>query len=131
MNTCTFNCSSVVRYTSFNNFSNYCTAIQQNFKIDNQDKTILLPTVDSDIVNTTSSNLATTLTSPSWRYQQYHTTSHPQFTSFPSQLPPSYSLISSLTSSPSLPKYGGKRQRININYLFTTMLTKIYIRLTA
>ena len=129
MNTCTFNCSSVVRYTSFNNFSNYCTTIQQNFKIDNQDKTILLPTVDSDIVNTTSSNLATTLTSPSWRYQQYHTTSHPQFTSFPSQLPPSYSLISSLTSSPSLPKYGGKRQRININYLFTTMLTRIYIRL--
>ena len=68
MNTCTFNCSSVVRYTSFNNFSNYCTAIQQNFKIDNQDKTILLPTVVSSIINTTSSKLTTTITSLSWDY---------------------------------------------------------------
>ena len=45
--------------------SNYFTAKKHNVSIDNQDKTILLPTVDSDIVNTTSSNLATTLTSPS------------------------------------------------------------------
>ena len=66
MNTCTFNCSSVVRSTSFNNVSNYCTAKQQNFKINNQDKTILLPTVVSSIINTISSNLATTVLVLHW-----------------------------------------------------------------
>ena len=115
--------------TIFINVSNNFTVKEHNVSIDNQDKTILLPTVDSDIINTTSSNLATTLTSPSWGYQQYHTASHPQFTSFSSQLFPPYSLIPSLISSPSHPKYGEKRQRININHLFTTTLTRIYIRL--
>ena len=65
----------MIESTSFNNVSNYFTVKEHNFSIDNQEKTILLPTVDSDIMNTTSSNLATTLTSPSWGYQQYHTAS--------------------------------------------------------
>ena len=43
--TCTFNCSSVVKFTRFNNVFNYYAAIQQNVNIDIQNKTILLPTV--------------------------------------------------------------------------------------
>ena len=65
MNTCTFNCSSVAWSTSFNNVFNYFTAKKHNVSIDNQDKTILLPTVISNIINKTSSTLATILTSPS------------------------------------------------------------------
>ena len=63
------NVFSVIGSTSFINVSNYFTVKEHNVSIDNQDKTILLPTVDSDMINTTSSNLATTLTSPSWGYQ--------------------------------------------------------------
>ena len=62
--------------------------MQQNVSIDNKDKTIILPTVVSNIISTTSFSLATILTSPSWDYQQHHPASHPQFTSFSSQLPP-------------------------------------------
>ena len=58
------------------------------FSIDNQDKTILLPTIVSNIINKTSSTLTTILTSPSWDYQQHPPVLHLQFTSFSSQLPP-------------------------------------------
>ena len=131
LNSCSFNCSSLVRSTRFNNFSNYTTAIQHNVTIDIQDKTILLPTVVSITINTTSSNLATTITSPSWDFQQHHPASAPQFTSFSSNPPsPPYFLIPSLTLSPSRPKYGRKRQRVPINPSFTTMLTRICIPLS-
>ena len=62
--------------------------MQQKISIDNQDKTILLPTVVSNILNTTSSNFTTTLTNPSWDYRPHHPASHPQFTSLSSQPPP-------------------------------------------
>ena len=48
----------------------------------------MLLTVVSSIINTTCSNLVTTIISPSWDYQQHHPASDPQFTSFSSQLPP-------------------------------------------
>ena len=89
LNTCTINCSSIVRSTSFNNVSNCFTAKQQNFSIDNQDKTIFMPTVFSNIIKITNSNLATPFTSPTWDHQQHHLASYPHFTSFSSQLYPS------------------------------------------
>ena len=77
LNACTFNCSRVVRSTSFNNMFYYNTVMKQNVSIDNQDKSILLPIIVSNIFNTTSSNFATTLTSPSSNYRPHHPASYP------------------------------------------------------
>ena len=63
LDTCIFDCSSVVRIFSFDDICNYFTNEQRKVSFINNDHTIFASTVHSNVINTSRSNLATILTS--------------------------------------------------------------------
>ena len=89
LSTCTFNCSSVVRPLSVDNFCNYSTSGKLKVCFIKHDQTICTSTIASNIINTSSSNLATTLTSSKLTLQQDKHTSNHHFTFFSFHLPSS------------------------------------------